>query len=256
MSVHEFRDKTSLSDRRTKNTFFVLSLSVWSSEILPITWGLSPLLVVFFLVVHVFLFGPCALWSDGMLRGLVHFRRATVFWAETVWRSCWGSTMWFAPPGPPSDAASWRATATARELSPCRTSGRWGLLQHTTLHSSTCSAAPERCHSTIHWFLMNYWCDYWAPFVSLLSKCLKENDGEWLEIHAAQACKVTHTHTHTHLVTWQPISNFNCLIKLKVETRPRWHFGPGEQQLTLLFYCPCHLPAVQFNEDNAPWANR
>lgn len=61
---------------------------------------------------------------------------------------------------------------------------------------------------------------------------------------------------HTHLFTWQPINNFNCIIELKVETRLHWHFGPGEQQLTLLFSCHCHLPAVPLNGDNSPWANR
>lgn len=43
---------------------------------------------------------------------------------------------------------------------------------------------------------------------------------------------------------------------LKVETRPHWHFGPGEQQLTLLFYCPCHLSHVLLSEDISSWAHR
>ena len=92
-----------------------------------------------------------------------------------------------------------------------------------------------------------------------LCLCYQDIWGEWCRVtgnpcvlEITHARTHTHTHTHTHLFTWQPISNFNCSIKMKVETRPHWHFGSGEQQLTLTFYCPCHLPAVQFTEDSAP----
>lgn len=108
----------------------------------------SPLFVVFFLVVCVLVLGPCALWSDGMLRNY-----SVVGPSWTSVRCCF--------------LMAWHG--------PGRTSGRWGRPPH----ASTSSCILVCCELLMWHFQL-----YVSPFF-FCQKCLKEKVGEWLKIHTA-----------------------------------------------------------------------
>lgn len=184
MPVDEFTDKTFLSDHRTKNTLFVPSLSLRRSEILRIMCGA----LTFYLLFSFFFFMP----SCSVLRGLMGSGPVQTIQGVLskdcvevmlriyeVVRSSWTSIRRYFLT---SDRAH-SGTVSVQDFRKVRFS--YGCLP--------CRAPPALLHprDVTQQQTGSLWiidATVWAPLVPLLSKCLKENDGEWLEIYAA------HTH--------------------------------------------------------------